>query len=71
MKKKSVEYLLHIFMYRNCYIGKVFIHMIFRINDFTNYKYFIFHVKNTNVYYKNTVDLSVSADIIFYKLTYT
>lgn len=57
-------------MYRNCYIGKVFIHMIFRINDFTNYKYFI-PCEITNVYYKNTVDLSVSADIIFYKLTYT
>lgn len=70
MKKKSVEYLLHIFMYRICYIGKVFIHMIFRINDFTNYKYFI-PCEITNVYYKNTVDLSVSADIIFYKLTYT
>lgn len=70
MKKKSVEYLLHIFMYRNCYIGKVFIHMIFRINDFTNYEYFI-PCEITNVYYKNTVDLSVSADIIFYKLTYT
>lgn len=64
MKKKSAEYLSHIFMYRNCYIGKVFIHMIFRINDFTN-------TDNTNIYYKNAVDLSVSADIIFYKFTYT
>lgn len=45
MKKKLVEYLLYIFMYRNCYIGKVFIYMIFRINDFINYKYFIFYVK--------------------------
>lgn len=69
MKKKSAKYLLHIFMYRNFYIGKVFIHMIFRINDFTNYK--LFHVKTLMVYYKNTVDLSVSADIIFYELAYT
>lgn len=34
--------------------------MIFRINDFINYKYFI-PCDNPNVYYKNTVDLSVSA----------
>lgn len=68
MKKKSAKYLLHIFMYRNFYIGKVFIHMIFRINDFTNT---LFHVKTLMVYYKNTVDLSVSADIIFYELAYT
>lgn len=71
MKKKSAKYLLHIFMYRNFYIGKVFIHMIFRINDFTNYKYFIPCENTIMVYYKNTVDLSVSADIIFYELTYT
>lgn len=69
MKKKLVEYLLYIFMYRNCYIGKVFIYMIFRINDFINYKYFIL-CEIINVYYKNIVDLFVSVDIIFYKLIY-
>lgn len=69
MKKKLVEYLLYIFMYRNCYIGKVFIYMIFRINDFINYKYFIL-CEIINVYYKNIVYLFVSVDIIFYKLIY-
>lgn len=40
-KKKLVEYLLYIFMYKNCYIGKVFIYMIFRINDFINILFYM------------------------------